>query len=223
MDMEQKTAHLANRKKSKTIIISVLISVAFIIVLLIGASIGIDMYKDKLASQTTAIDFDFYPVDYDEDIYEDYEYVEKITGQFIQFYDPTGNMGTVGIDRETAKQWGGEELEFIVEMLYDAIEGDYESYNDRFSANYYKTNQPKEKFTKQKIYDVMITYEPAESSTDGNYTKSVYSVEYRILKNNGTFRNDIGDGSRKQYITVIKENGEYRIDSLVTVKLVFAD
>lgn len=223
MDIQQKAARSADRKKSKIIIITVLISVAVAIALLIGASIGIDMYKDKLASQTTAIDFDFYPADYDEDIYEDHEYVEKITGQFIQFYDPTGNMGTIGIDRETAAQWGGEELGFIVEMLYDVIDGDHEGYNARFSTNYYKTNQPKEKFTKQKIYDVMITYEPAESSTEGNYTKSVYSIEYRILKNNGTFRNDIGEGSRKQYITIVKENGEIKIDSLVTVKLVFAN
>ena len=102
----------------------------------------------------------------------------------------------------------------MVDMIYDIIEGDVDSYNSRFSAEYYSTNVPMEKFTKQKIYDVNITYAQAENTTGKG---TMYCIEYKILKNNGTFRNDILEGSKKQYIILVKDAGEIKINSLVTM------
>jgi hypothetical protein len=85
-----------------------------------------------------------------------------------------------------------------------------------FSKEYFRSNPAKEAFTMQKIYDSQITKYSTEEieTTNGNYTKYIYIVEYRILKNNGTFRNDIGDGSRAQYITITNKSGEFLIDSI---------
>ena len=49
-----------------------------------------------------------------------------------------------------------------------------------------------------------------------NYTKSIYTLEYQINKNNGTFRRDIGDGSKQQYFVVTNRTGEWLIDSIST-------
>ena len=49
-----------------------------------------------------------------------------------------------------------------------------------------------------------------------NYTKFLYVIEYRILHNNGTFRRDIGSGSKKQYFTLTDKQGDFKIDSIAT-------
>ena len=60
------------------------------------------------------------------------------------------------------------------------------------------------------IYDIRI--QPYYSEETGENT---YLVEYRILKNNGTFRNDIGSKvSRAQLYTLVEEDGDYRIKSI---------
>ena len=66
----------------------------------------------------------------------------------------------------------------------------------------------------QKLYDVNIT-KLAVNDVGGN-TVYEFTLEYKILENNGTFRNDIGDGSKKQYITVTTENGKLLISSIST-------
>ena len=51
-----------------------------------------------------------------------------------------------------------------------------------------------------------------------NYTKFIYAVEYQINENNGTFRRDIGDGSRPQYLVVTNRTGEWKIESVTVQK-----
>ena len=60
----------------------------------------------------------------------------------------------------------------------------------------------------QKIYDVSLTKEPAIVSDDDTAEAEKYTfvLSYRIFENNGTFRKDIGDGYKRQYITVTQNN-----------------
>ena len=200
-----------NKQAKKTLIIIILIIVAVIAVL--GAvALLIDLYEKE---EEYVIDYDFYPIDFEEDIFEDEEYLSLIDGGFITYTDSMTNV-SVGITKDNAYQYG-EEVKFLVDMIYDIINGDHQAYNARFSNNYYNKNSPKEAFTMQKIYDVKITYVMAEiTSKDGeNNAQAVYHVDYRIYHNNGSFRRDIGDGSRTQRITLTKsENGTILIDKL---------
>ncbi|MBE6576667.1 MAG: hypothetical protein E7653_00840 [Ruminococcaceae bacterium] len=211
MDKKAQKSEMNKAKKRLLIAIGVIFS---LLILLAVASALIDLYENNKASESEEIDFDFYEANYEEDIFLNEEYNKKISGGFISYEKEDV---TVGINRDNAYAQG-EEVDFIVEMLYDIIYGDNVAYNQRFSTEYYKNNAPKDKFTMQMLYDVKISHVSSEvvNTEAGNYTKSVYTVEYRIYRNNGTFRRDIGNGARIQYITVTNRTGEILIDELVT-------
>ncbi|MBQ8818749.1 MAG: hypothetical protein IJZ83_09235 [Clostridia bacterium] len=205
-----------SNKKAKKKLLIIIICILTVMILLVIASLIIDLIENN-KNKEYEIDYNFYPADYEENIFEDEKYILLTKDGFISYCDSSTNI-TLGIDKEIAKNYG-EEVDFLVDMIYDIINGDHESYNEKFSDSYYKNNSPKNSFTMQKVYDVKITSISDEEVAEeaGNYTKSVYCVEYKIYHNNGTFRRDIGDGSKKQYITLTNASGELLIDSISTV------
>ena len=211
MEKKVKKEGMNKAKKRLLIVIAVVFS---LLLLLILASVLIDIYEKSKEPENKEIDFDFYEADFDEDIFQNSEYTAKIAGGFISYKK---DDVTVGINRENAIEFG-DDVDFIVDMLYDIINGDNTAYNARFSTEYYKNNAPKDKFTMQMLYDAKITHETTEvvQAEQGNYTKYIYAVEYRIYKNNGTFRRDIGNGARVQYIIVTDRDGKLLIDDIIT-------
>ncbi|MBE6596522.1 MAG: hypothetical protein E7641_02520 [Ruminococcaceae bacterium] len=209
-------AHTSADNKKKLII--VIVSVLGIMALLFAASYAIDLYNDsKNKVGDEPIDYDFYPADFNENIFEDADYMMKIENGFIDYTDSSTNL-TLGIERETASEHG-KDVEFMVEYVYSIINGDLEKYNSFFSKDYPEDSKKQDRFTMQKLYDVVITKIGNGDVTDGgqSYTKYEFALEYKILENNGTFRNDIGSGARKQYITVSDKYGEFGIESITYV------
>lgn len=206
---------LKNKNKTKK---RLLIGIAIILAalaLLTCASFIIDVINNKLANRNTDIDYDFYPADFDENIFENAEYVELFNASPISYKH--GSI-TLGITPEDARTHGAD-VEFMVDLVYDIIGGDSTGYNARFSDLYYKNHQPKQSFTMQMLYEVNIEKLSEESITeDGNtYNQYVFSLVYKIYHNNGTFRRDIGEGSKMQYITVTDASGKLLIDKVSTV------
>ncbi len=210
--MTDKTEKVKKNSAKKKLLISIAVIICIIVILII-CSVIIDIIEKN--SSDFEIDYNFYPADYDEDIFTDEKYLQLTAEEFIKYHDSTTNI-TLGIDKESAKSQG-EAVEFLVDMIYDIINGDHVSYNNKFSKQYYNNNSPKERFTMQKVYDVTITYISTEDTE--NYTKYTYCIEYKIHENNGTFRRDIGDGSKKQYITLSDASGELLIDTVSTVRV----
>ena len=165
--------------------------------------------------QTAA--FNFYEPDYAENIFDDEEYMTLIA-EGIYKYDNAANTITP-INSENAINHGVA-VKFLTEFVDTIINGDSAAYNEFFSDAYYKTNAPKEKFTMQKIYDATITYYSIESVSEGgsNYTKYIYKLKYSIFENNGTFRMDIGEDQKTQYIVITDREGELLIDAISTSK-----
>ncbi len=216
MNQQLKTVN-GNAKKRLLLIICIIVSIMLILVV---CSFIID-YIEKQRDNKNEIEFRFYPADFEENIFDDEEYVELMSGEFMSYCDSATNV-TVSIDRETASEYG-KEVSFIADMIYTIIYGDNEEYNKYFSDKYYENNEPKQAFTMQKVYDIVITYvsqESMSSENGDNYTKSLFAIEYKILKNNGTFRRDIGNGSKKQYLTITDKTGELLIDHISTVNAV---
>ena len=80
--------------------------------------------------------------------------------------------------------------------------------------------EPEPPFTMQQVYDILITRVAVTDVVDeklGKYTQYEYTVEYKIHKNNGTFRTDLGhDDSRKQYFILSDSTGsEVLIDQIL--------
>ena len=194
-----------------------------VVVCLVPVLLGISYLVDYLDNRSKiveeqVIDYDWYEADFSENIYEDPEYLSLVEYGFISYTD--GSV-TLLIDENSAKTYG-EDVEFMVKYLYSIINGNANEYNSYFSDAYYKHNAKKEAFTMQKIYEVSLTKELVETieSKSGNYTKYTFVLSYRILNNNGTFRKDIGDGYKRQYIMVTDRSGELLIDSISTEKVI---
>ena len=208
----------APNKLKKRMIIALVVVVCLVPILL-GISYLVDYLENKSKSvEEQVIDYDWHEADFSENIYEDPEYLSLIEYGFISYTD--GSV-TLLIDKDSAKTYG-DDIEFMVKYLYSIINGNANEYNSYFSDAYYKHNNKKDAFTMQKIYEVSLTKELVEAveSKNGDYTKYTFVLSYRILNNNGTFRKDIGDGYKRQYITVTDRSGELLIDGISTEKII---
>ena len=160
-------------------------------------------------------DFNFYTPDYSENIYEDEEYLGMIKNGIITYDNGTNSI--VSIDVENASEHG-DAVKLLTDYLYSIIDGDVTEYNSYFSDRYYQSKDPKDRFTMQEIYNATITYYSVESvSEDGqNYTKYIYKLKYYIYENNGTFRADIGEDAKTQYVVITDREGKLLIDAIGT-------
>ena len=141
-----------------------------------------------------------YEADWDLDIMKDEGYLAK--DRSVYYCD--SRYGITEMLDEKNKDKYGPAVSLLNNMIGYIIQGDYESYNELFSENYFKTegNEPEDPFTMQQLYDIKLTLiKETEKTEDGKrYTQYEFEVEYRIRHNNGTFRTDIDEGeSKKQY------------------------
>ncbi len=215
--MDKKTSP---KLKKQLIVVVVIIAFVLLIMYLLTIMIPYLYDKQKLKNTEEVIaDYSFYTPDYSENIFEDKEYTELIANGIVT-YD-NGVNSIMVITPETASHQG-EGVKLLTDMLYAIIDGDSQKYNSYFSDIYYKANNPKGEFTMQKIYNAVITSYSVEaiSEKDNNYTKYTYTLTYNIYENNGTFRKDIGDAARVQYIEISDRNGKYSIDSVYYEQIV---
>ena len=214
---ENKTArnNLSSMKKK---IVIVIISIVALIALMFISIFVLDIILDKIQEEKEEeIHFNFYEADYDENIFEDTKYLSLIENGYIRYCD-MDNV-TLSIDENDAEKYG-EDISFMVSYIKYMINGDVDGYNACYSDLYYDEEKPKEKFTMQKIYDVVIKKMSEESVTDtnGTYTKYIFSLNYKILNNNGTLRNDFLNGTRTQFIYITNREGELKIDGITVLK-----
>ncbi len=175
--------------------------------------------KEREDAEELVIDYNFYPADFGLNIYEDEEYQALMRGRFLHYCNSYTNV-TVSITKDTASQYG-DEVAFLTDYIYTIIEGNHEGYNACFSEQYYASGKsPKEDFTMQQLHHIVLTKAAQEEVSENgqNYTKFSYVVEYQIHKNNGTFRKDIGDGTRAQYLEITNREGSWKIDSITTAQ-----
>ncbi|MBE6586892.1 MAG: hypothetical protein E7647_00590 [Ruminococcaceae bacterium] len=149
----------------------------------------------------------YYPIDYDLDIMTEKEYLDL--DRCIYY--------TEGAETFSLNEYPLEELDADMQFFFKyfdlAISGNYDEYNKLFTENYYKSNEPYYSFTQQMIYDIRIE-RLGEDVIDGDDV-FYYNVSYKIHRNNGTFRNDIGsDGSKTLCFTLVDRNGTVLVDSI---------
>jgi len=157
------------------------------------------MYSDELHS------YIFYEPDYDLDVTTVDEYMEL---DRLLYYK--NGAEEYGIDGDAEKY--GADIVFFQKYFEIVIEGRWEEYNELFTDHYYETNEKKNRFAPQMIYDMHIEKLWEKDETED---RLAFNVSYRIYKNNGTFRNDIDSGASKVlYFELVIENGEYKIDRI---------
>lgn len=195
--------------------------VAFVILFYIFSTF-VDI--EKLLSSLNTNEFNptnqtiiFFEPNYEENIFDDTQYMGLDRNIYI--YDISTGV-TESLEPEDYEEYS-DSVKTMVDFVNSIIAGDAETYNDFFSNKSIENGsaQLKESFTMQKLYNIKITRLSEEdmSVNGNNYTKYEFILEYMIMQNNGTFRTDIdSDASKKQYITLSNQDGELRIDNIIT-------
>lgn len=172
-------------KKQKKIIIIVLVSTIALLAVLFGI-MGISSLltpKVNTVSLTGNTEVSLCPADYDEDIFSDKAYAQKQKDVFFT-YDGDGEYITAE-GYFSANKAG----KLFYNYFYCVINGEYTVYPTFFSEEFKENAVLPEKFTMQKLYDISVNLETRQPFEDG-YVET-YSVRYRIMDNNGTFRSDL--------------------------------
>lgn len=190
-----------------------------VILLLVGVVCILEHIRDLNTVDETKGDdpIYFYTPDPDANILEDEDYL----GLDRRIYVTRGGETTPVTDENVSSH--GPAVQTLQTMIDSLIAGDNEAYNALFSRHYYATegNEPKEAFTMQRVYGIELEIVRQVTQTDSQtgkiYTQYDVIVNYRIARNDGTFRRDIGsDESREQYYVLSDSTGdEVLIDQIL--------
>lgn len=154
----------------------------------------------------------FYDPDWETDIFTLERYLDK--NRYITFKE--GGFSVMMVD-EAYNEYGVC-VEFLAEYLEALMQGNAEVLNGFYSSDWLDSNGRYDKFTMQKLYDMVIEF-IVSTDTEGPdgraITEYVYKISYKILENDGTFRSDIeSDASRPQFFTVVDDGEGLSITSV---------
>ncbi|MBO5898616.1 MAG: hypothetical protein J6R04_06365 [Clostridia bacterium] len=151
--------------------------------------------------------FDFYPIDDYLSARTRDEYAQLDSRVHIS--DPSTGA-TYSLEQEdlaTAEPYA----RFFYYYFDTVISGDNEHYATYFSDDYLAAVELPEDFTPQMVYDIRVTSYQADTERG-----SAYLVDYKILRNNGTFRADVGsNASRTLVIYLVETGGELYINEII--------
>lgn len=112
------------------------------------------------------------------------------------------------------------ECRFFLDYFNTVINGKYEDLASFYVEGYFE-EEPK--FTMQMIYEPYVYYHSVSTDEiDGVETELInFKVEYRIFKNNGTFRKGVSSNVKiPQIYQLIKmSNGSYRIYRILEIQI----
>lgn len=197
---------VAQRTKKRVLIAIV---ICFGVLVLLGGTVW--LLESVADRDTTGTETDaplyFYPSDPDVNILEDDDYLSLDR----RIYFTRAGETTVVTEENIASY--GSAVQALRWMIDCIVAGDSEGYNACFSSHYYATkgNEAKEDFTMQRVYDIELEFvrESVQTDKSGNsYTQYEIIVKYKIDRNDGTFRRDIGSNeARKQYYVLSDSTG----------------
>ncbi len=219
LEEESRQAQQATKQLKKHMIIVIICMVVFAAIALPLINLLDNLnQKNDLADpkETSKIPGNFYLPDYDCNIMEDQEYLKR--NRTVLYTDNL--LGTTyALDKKNLTAFGPA-IPVLNDMVNAIIEGDEKAYNSLFSDAYFDNHDPEAPFTMQRVYDIQfrkIEENTKKGGEGSSYIQYVFEVEYKIMKNDGTFRTDIAsDEARKQYIILADRQGdEVLIDQII--------
>jgi hypothetical protein len=188
-------------KKAAVIVACVLASLAVLCALLyfVEGALKKGRKQDENAEKSH---INYYNPDYDENIFDDAQYLEKNRNIYYEIPNSTGSVKIVLDEYEKTELDAGQK--FFKEYFDIVIGGKYEEYRKLFAEEYVKNPDGFEKhptdkvFSMQRIYDINVKELAKTPENDENYTYNgkaavfgVYELSYKIMKNDGEFRTDV--------------------------------
>ncbi|MBQ7337240.1 MAG: hypothetical protein IJW40_02175 [Clostridia bacterium] len=195
------------RKKKKVLKIVLVFSVAVIALSLLFSFFDPEVIVQQWFSRENDKDNEeiyFYREDDELNTLENEEYLQMDSRMF--YHNPFEGV-TYSIEEEGLSE-EDDAVIFFYNYFAAVKNGDAAACSEMFSSSY-KGEIP-EDFTVQMIYDINVY-----PQTEGGEIVS-YRVDYKIHRNNGTFRDDVGsDVIRPLLFTLVNEGGEMKIGSIV--------
>lgn len=140
--------------------------------------------------------------DWETDIFERGDWLDKT--RFVTYVE--GGMEITIVDDDHAAY--GEPVAMFADYFDALMHGDAALVNSFYSDAWLAENNGGfTKITMQKLYDMKVEYLSRVDNKSAATTDWYYKISYKIMENDGTFRNDIpSDAVRAQYYTV-HDNG----------------
>ncbi len=167
--------------------------------------------------QTEKPVYTFCTPDWDSDILNDPEYLALKGDIFYAKNDSV--MITVTPNQYLSE--GGKELKFMGSYVEAVIKGDHDALNAMFTDKYFEKNEPYDDFPEQRLYNIKIKKyhykDPYYENTLEN--DGYYIITYKIDKNDGLFRDDIGSDNElaQLFELIIYPDGTVKIDNIITL------
>lgn len=152
-----------------------------------------------------------YDPDWESDIFQNKEWLEK--SRFITYTENGMSIGLVDGDHSPY----GRPVEMFGKYVDALMRGDAELVNSFYTADYFESHERFERITMQKLYDIEVEYISRSETTIGGKAvdKYIYRFTYKIMENDGTFRNDlVSDATRSQYYTLIDDGEAVKISDI---------
>lgn len=149
-----------------------------------------------------------YDPDWESDIFTNEKWLDK--NRYISYAE--NGMQVMLIDGDFSAY--GEPVELLADYCDALMHGDAERLNGFYSDDYFSTHDRFERITMQKLYDIVIEFLSEEDVTENGkiVSKYTYKLTYKIMENDGTFRNDlISDGEKPQFYTIIDDGAKLLI------------
>jgi len=200
---------MTTEKKSKKKAV-VFICVALIIGVISGVLLLVLNNFEKDTDSDNGPHYNFYKPDYELDVTKVKEYMEL--DRLLYYRDGGVEVGLDGnadkIDRFAV---------FFEDYFAALTAGDVDAYREMFSKNYTERNGEEDGFAPQMVYDIHVAR--LRGATDDENERIAFDVSYRIYRNDGTLRDDVGsDASRTLYFELAYDEGELKIDRIAYYK-----
>ncbi|MBQ7779721.1 MAG: bifunctional folylpolyglutamate synthase/dihydrofolate synthase [Clostridia bacterium] len=153
--------------------------------------------------------------DWEENILENEQYLVK--DRLIHY---SSNNITLHLEDDDDFNYAGPIALFFREHFNAIINGDHEAYNAQFTDPYIKKHGKKGPFTMQKLYEMEVTdlnkVSYLNSGKPNQITVYEFDVAYKIMENNGTFRNNLASDNKRpvRYFLYLYSSGEIKINNV---------
>ena len=203
---------MTSKPKNKKYAVIFLVLIAVVLVLFLSIYAALYFYSESKRPDTSA-DVDLCEPDWSADILSDEDYI--VLNRDVGYSD---GIGTWPIYSEGNYNTKDAVQLFLIDYIDDLVYGDAESLRAKYDKAVNKALDIPEKFTKQRIYESLFT-ELSKREMDQNgkiIFQYEFKVEYKIMKNDGTFRSDLASDSVKgQYFTVQQDGDSIKIIKVV--------
>ena len=191
----------------------VLLILAGVVVLLVTSMLLLNYFLNK--EEEKPDEYIYFYNDGEINAFENEAYL-ALNRSVLYCDDPSGWYGhTSEITSEERGSFDATVL-FAEEYLIALNYGNEGALRAMCTADYLKENEIPD-FTQQMIYEAKITYQSAEGREDGSKLIT-YRLDYKIYRNNGTYRRDVGsDTVKPEYLVlwVSADGNEIRIDNIL--------